>query len=381
MASKRRNMFQKNKAQETTENGLVQPQVYDPTVVSKKVTCGMPSKGDPDGHVMRKAMEWFDQNTVSVTSKRQATNRFLHHHALGQVFQPNGNADIKGPDHAYGKMEPMDLYGVAELMSEAEPDLAKTQVATWLKHLINIRSNIQNRDPPFPHLDFLDYFKLADLEKKCGCLPAEVMYSACEEFGIKVDPSLLEPVLKKAGVMHPNRDINYFGFVKVISPRYPLPDLGKTLILPKELQLYESTYQALGNDLKKNLNQGYVERAPAGLQTDRSDRLKPAKVSCQAEKKHLFGETSVRALVSPSLFTQYGLSHRDLLLPRTKSFIRELLDRLKLEVSDSVFEMMWEEGMTRDEQDPKWTEPKVCVETFRNMLDEIIAGHYLQITE
>lgn len=55
---------------------------------------------------------------------------------------------------------------------------------------------------------------------------------------------------------------------------------------------------------------------PAGLPTVRSDIGRPIILSgqCKADMESLGQETNVNAVINPSIFTNYGLTHRDFFL-------------------------------------------------------------------
>lgn len=55
--------------------------------------------------------------------------------------------------------------------------------------------------------------------------------------------------------------------------------------------------------------------------------------------------------------------------------MRDLWKRVGLEIPDNIYEEMWKEGVTRIENSGNM----VCIETFRNMLDEMCAAKLSEV--
>lgn len=59
-------------------------------------------------------------------------------------------------------------------------------------------------------------------------MPLDKFYKVSEEEGLHLDHELIEPLLKKTGLLHgQNNLVNYYGFVNLIDTTHPLPNLGK----------------------------------------------------------------------------------------------------------------------------------------------------------
>lgn len=102
---------------------------------------------------------------------------------------------------------------------------------------------------------------------------------------------------------------------------------------------------------------------------------------CAADKDHLGDETTAGCLVNPSIYTNYGLSHRDFftvnatkkmkthqncrLQPREASVIRKLFENLGYEFPENSFEELWKKGVEIDRTG------FVCIETFKNLINQM----------
>lgn len=155
----------------------------------------------------------------------------------------------------------------------------------------------------------------------------------------------LEPLLSMLGFLRENH-IHYRSFVDLLDVNKPTPQMQKiqgtafklykqnqcfSLLLsdiPEKNLYYVTTsqtaacdYLVMNNACKYTIYNAkmhfcyyYLQDAKiAGLPTRRSDLQKlPIKFGqCAADKDHLGDETSAAALVNPSIYTNYGLSHRD----------------------------------------------------------------------
>lgn len=103
---------------------------------------------------------------------------------------------------------------------------------------------------------------------------------------------------------------------------------------------------------------------------------------CAADKDHLGDETSAAILVNPSIYTNYGLSHRDFFVvrkilvlifivhkvmfqPRKADELQKLFENAGYQFPNNSFEELWKKGVERDKTG------LVCVETFKNLLKQI----------
>ena len=59
--------------------------------------------------------------------------------------------------------------------------------------------------------------------------------------------------------------------------------------------------------------------------------------------------------------------------------MKGLWKRVGVIIPDDIFELMWKEALTRKENDAE--RDMVCMETFRNILDEMCAAKLIELQE
>lgn len=104
----------------------------------------------------------------------------------------------------------------------------------------------------------------------------------------------------------------------------------------------------------------------AGMPTIRTDTGRPGVPPgrCKADIESLGDETSAKAIINPSIFTNYGLNHRDFFLPRKPDYIRKLFENTGYEFPKDTFEKLWQAGVEVDKTG------SVCIDTFKRLLAE-----------
>lgn len=101
---------------------------------------------------------------------------------------------------------------------------------------------------------------------------------------------------------------------------------------------------------------------------------------CAADRDHLGDETSAGLLLNPSIYTNYGLSHRDffavsvihivsvtwksIFQPRKANELQKLFENLGYEFSNNTFQELWKKGLEIDKTGC------VSIETFKNLLKQ-----------
>ncbi|EGI59815.1 EF-hand domain-containing family member B [Acromyrmex echinatior] len=80
------------------------------------------------------------------------------------------------------------------------------------------------------------------------------------------------------------------------------------------------------------------------------------------DKENLGDQISVHCLISPSIFTRYGLTHIDFFKIRDKEEIRSIFENIGFEFPEESFDTLWQKGMRKDCTDG------MCVETFQELL-------------
>ncbi|CAH1391603.1 unnamed protein product [Nezara viridula] len=330
------------------------------------------------GKGTKHCLQWFVQSNVSRTSKRLAKFKERTYAPFGQVLSPNKNILAVGLDHTFGIKTIIDETGAREAMRYVPVNNGKYVIGEFISYISSLRNKLKKRIPPFPFFELLANFKILD-QKSCGCLPLSMVYNVCNSFGLFFDNKIYEAVLKKLGILHgENTDIvSYRKFCNLLDCTKPFPVLPKIDDIPDELKCYETTYQALSKDHMKLKD--YQNISTAGVPTLRTDREAPQDGECRAETELLLDENGVDSCIRPSIFTSYGLHPRDFMELKSKDYMKDLWKRVGVTIPDEVFELMWKEALTREENNAE--KNMVCIETFRNILDEMSAAKLNEMQE
>ncbi|XP_066907880.1 EF-hand domain-containing family member B [Halyomorpha halys] len=326
----------------------------------------------------KKCLQWFVQSNVSRTSKRLAKFKERTYAPFGQVLSPNKNILVVGLDHTFGTKTKTDQSGARNAMRFVPLNNGKYAMGEFISYISALRNKLKKRVPPFPFFELLANFKLLD-QGGCSCLPLSMVYNVCNSFGLFFDNEIYEAVLKKLGILQgENTDtVSYSAFCNLLDFTKPFPVLPKIDDIPDEYKCYQTTYQALSKD--HMMLKDYQTVPAAGIPTLRTDRNKPQDGECRGETELLLDENGVDSCIRPSIFTSYGLHPRDFMELKSKDYMKDLWKRVGVTIPDELFELMWKEALTRDENNAE--KDMVCIETFRNMLDEMSAAKLFEMQE
>lgn len=103
-----------------------------------------------------------------------------------------------------------------------------------------------------------------------------------------------------------------------------------------------------------------------GVPTIRSDIPAP-RIRRISDRTNYGEEGNAYSLLYPSIFSQKGVYERDFFQPRSKKEIAEILSNIGVKLSDEEFENVWNLASKKHHRG------EVCIETIRNVLDEL--GH------
>lgn len=195
---------------------------------------------------------------------------------------------------------------------------------------------------------------------KTNFLPWNDVFLAANRLDLKLNMKFLEYMSRYYEITSEDgNQVDYKEFVKLLQIREELPPLKKT---NKKIDVADTTtYREFTKDLGKQSFEECVRPAAGALLSTR-----PKPVDLRSSIENLPSETSVKALLSPSMPMYYSLSHRDFLCPRSKDDIRQIFEQANFNLSD--FDKIFEEGrriIPCDEED------KCTVEGFRAATEEM----------
>ncbi|KAJ8708669.1 hypothetical protein PYW08_010051 [Mythimna loreyi] len=195
-----------------------------------------------------------------------------------------------------------------------------------------------------------------------GWLPKDIIYNFCSSKNIRVNHTLIEPLLEMWNAFDGSQ-IEYRIFVDIINFRKPWPDIPKIPNVGVECLEYSTTY----NDMVKpgkEIDRRRMAGLPSARYIDR-DEVKTPTGMCKGDRICLPEETDVRACISPSNLTMFGVSHRDMFAKRSPDVVRRVFEAAGEKFSDEKFNELWNEAKKCHSQG--W----VSYGTFRKVLDEI----------
>uniref|UniRef100_A0A8C6YN02 EFHB C-terminal EF-hand domain-containing protein n=1 Tax=Nothoprocta perdicaria TaxID=30464 RepID=A0A8C6YN02_NOTPE len=105
-----------------------------------------------------------------------------------------------------------------------------------------------------------------------------------------------------------------------------------------------------------------------GVPTIRSDIPAP-RVRRISDRVNYGDEGNAYAVLCPSVFSQKGVYERDFFKTRPKSEIEQILRNIGVNISDESFEEIWKQACRKHQRG------EVCVESIRNVLDEMHVSH------
>ncbi|KAK4880741.1 hypothetical protein RN001_008887 [Aquatica leii] len=330
---------------------------------------------DPRGIWIRCVCNWCNTKPISSVNTIQADTVARTHHQLGKVFAPVKNIEVVPKGHMFGKSR-KECYGVGDLLKDANVPMClfKRDFHQWMSYLNQLRIYLKKRFNKFDFnfFDFQNHILHYDTELT-GWVPLENFYNVCKCYGVKYEYSSLEPFFEFCGGIHEDK-INYRDFIYLADINKSVPEIIKIDDIPEGNKYYITIAQS---DNCSFLVADNSKMRAAGVPSVRYDRLYAVvpKNGCRADLESLSEETTVEGVISPNIYTVYGLTYRDFFMPRTPKIIRKIFENIGYEFPDDTFEKLWKIGIERDKTGA------VCVETFKKLLNETVASSKLIVTD
>jgi hypothetical protein len=101
-----------------------------------------------------------------------------------------------------------------------------------------------------------------------------------------------------------------------------------------------------------------------GVPTIRSDLPAP-RIKRVGDSKNYGDESDAYGLMYPSVYSSRGVFERDFFRSRGPQEVREVFQRVGVEMPDQVFQEVWQEAERRDPRG------EVSIESFRAVLEEV----------
>ncbi|KFQ28620.1 EF-hand domain-containing family member B, partial [Merops nubicus] len=387
---------------------------YDSPNFSKSFTFGRETPHFKDGRYVSKSLNWLtdlhSKKAAKIVSKQSNDFNEEFQPQLGEVLDPIAETMNVPPGHTFGTVLRPDKCGVRDLLHCWVPheflhgkDREKV-VLTAVRQSLK-KANYENFDlllEAFRHYD-----KNGD-----GMIDKDDLRKSCFQLNIGLDDELLDSLfdccdLDKDGLVNYLEFANFLNWKdktavkefedkiiargkKTDAPILPggtnmnheplqkqedlvLKELGSAEKTPNMLR--RSTDNVFGNyqttSSQYNAIVGGLPTAcypVCGVPSVRLDIPTP-QARRISDRTNYGDESSAYALLFPSVFSQKGVYERDFLETRPKAEIAQILHNIGMNISDEKFEEIWKQAAMKHQKE------EVCVESIRNVLDEIYGSH------
>ncbi|XP_003415838.2 EF-hand domain-containing family member B [Loxodonta africana] len=385
---------------------------YNPSSFHRFNLYGVPTPHFNDGRTMAKTLYWLHELQIKrgakVVSKRVDDFKEKFQHQLGRVLDPIAETMNVLPDHTFGACLRPEEYGVGDLIHNRLPgeylrgkDRQRAMLAAVRHHLKTV--NCQKFDTllaAFRHYD----------KKGDGMIDKAELQEACDQASLHLDEKLLDQLFDYCDV---DKDgmINYLEFANFLNwkDKMPLKEYEERVIIkgrkqdctkPTESNVPESepallikpddvvlkepgssekTLRTLlrpsdkvSNEYKTSSSEisAVVGAVPSvcypiyGVPTVRSDIPAP-RIRRVSDRTNYGEEGNAYSLLHPTVFSQKGVYERDFFKTRSKEEIAQILCNIGVKLSDEEFENVWNLASKKHHSG------EVCVESIRNVLDEL----------
>lgn len=283
----------------------------------KDLVYGKPTPCDPNGGCIKKVLN-TDVDEKILVSKILADRRTRTKDLVGRVLAPNKNIDCVPKGHAFGKLYKREMYGVGELLKDCEPSADKIDLLEEFSSVNTLRQQIAKKD--LRHRDLDGAFHQVDHENS-GCLHINEVYQVLAKFKIFPEHEFLAALLKRLKILSENGMVAYKKLEELLNVNAPFPDVLKIKDCPKELLNFETTNQKA---YRYHFSNDFVDGQfipKAGIQSEPPIPL--------------------NSLISPSIYSNFGLEPTDFFVSRSPEYIRTLFGNLGCKFNDDEFKTIW----------------------------------------
>ncbi|GAB1301181.1 EF-hand domain-containing family member B [Apodemus speciosus] len=386
---------------------------YNPASFHRFNLYGVPTPHCNDGRTMAKTLHWLHElqmdRGAKIVSKRADDFEEKFQHKLGRVLDPLAETMNVPSGHTFGACLQPEEYGAGDLIHYRGPDeylrgkdRQRALVAAARHHLKKF--NHQHFDTLL--LAFRHYDKKGD-----GVIDRAELHEACVQANLHLDKMLLDHLFDYCDVDQDGL-INYLEFANFLNwkDRIPLTEYEKRVIVKGKKPDCENVTETSMGEAEPHLlinPEDIVPKEPGSSEETLRTILRPGdKVSDQYKTTSseinavvganpslcypIYGVPTIRcdipaprirrvsdmnnygdegnaySLLHPSIFSQKGVFERDFFKTRSKEEISDILTNIGVKLSEEEFENVWNLASKKHQRG------EVCVETIRNVLDELL---------
>ncbi|NWX98813.1 EFHB protein, partial [Nothoprocta ornata] len=385
---------------------------YDSPSFNRFDVFGKETPHFEDGRNVARCLNWFvdlqSKKAAKIVSKRSDDFKEKFQPQVGKVLDPIAETMNVPPGHTFGMLLRPDEYGVGDLLHCRIPseflrgkDRERAVLAAVRQSLK--KANYHNFDT------LLEAFRYYD-KNGDGMIDKDDLRKSCFQLNLNVDAALLDALfdycdLDKDGLINYLEFVNFLNWKdkmavkefeeKIITKDTSAPDLPEDrktsdtpLLKQEDLVLKEpgssektpktltrptdrvfADYQTTSSQYNAVVGGLPTTYYPVcGVPTIRSDIPAP-RVRRISDRVNYGDEGNAYAILCPSVFSQKGVYERDFFKTRPKSEIEQILRNIGVNISEESFEEIWKQACRKHQRG------EVCVESIRNVLDEMHVSH------
>ncbi|XP_066484736.1 EF-hand domain-containing family member B [Tiliqua scincoides] len=389
---------------------------YDPSMFHRLKLYGKETPHYNDGRNVARTLHWLHdlqmKRAAKLVPKISDDFKEKFQPQLGKVLDPIADTLNVPPNHTFGGMLHPDEYGVGDLLHYRLPSEylrgkdRERAVFTAIRQELK-KANYHNFDTllkAFRHYD-------KDGDRK---ISRDDLKKACFQLNLNLDEELLNAFfdycdLDKAGFINYLEFVNFLNWKdktsleeyeeKILTKgkregRFDLlPPVGEestdsAMLKPEDIVLKEpgssdKTPRTLSrstdrvfSDYRTTSSQynAVVGGIPSsyyplfGIPTIRADIPAPRRRRI-SDNTNYGDQASVYALLYPNIYSNKGVYEKDFFKTRSKEEIARILRNIGVQLSDESFDEVWKQACQKDHRG------EACVESVRNVLDEMQASH------
>uniref|UniRef100_H2ZUK0 EF-hand domain family member B n=2 Tax=Latimeria chalumnae TaxID=7897 RepID=H2ZUK0_LATCH len=367
-----------------------------------------------DGRNAAKSFRWLHdlqmERGTKIVSKRNDDFREKSQFQLGKTLDPIADSLKVPPNHTFGILYLPDEYGVAELLRHKNQN--DSLRGKGMRRAVLSAAQQESKKNKYHNFDtVLDAFNQCD-RKGDGKVDKEELQRIISQFNLYLNPQLLETLIDycdmdKDGMIDYVEFINILNWKNKLTPEEleqsiirkakkldtagsPLPEAApadssgsgrvkpgacapkgtrnskKTpRALPKQAGQTWDHYHTTSSEI--NAVVGGISSANYPIFSVPSIRfdLRAPRIRRISDRINYGDESTIYGLLSPSIFSNKGVTEKEFFIPRSKEEIAQIFHSIGVELPKDTFEELWKLASKRHPRG------EVCVETFRNILDEI----------
>ncbi|XP_076228918.1 EF-hand domain-containing family member B isoform X2 [Nomia melanderi] len=282
---------------------------------------------------VKKHLTWCNSNSFTLVNSILADFKTRSQPCLGEVR--NFKKGYSYMNMVHGKSSKKQIKHETNILTDSPVNKNIIDHQKYLQYVNSLRQKFKKCVPEIPFLDI--YEELCNFDKDyIGILPEERIFSTVAKYKMYLNKEYLIPLLDLL-LIRKDKNINYKKFLNLLNWKYDFPTFPKVDKILLECEHYNTVYNNTIGNIKE------IEKVLHGSLEDKT--------------------FMAYNLISPTIFTKYGISHNDLCKLRTKEEIKDIFENIGVQFPDDSFNLIWEKGLE------KYNTQNLSVETFKNLCD------------